>query len=119
MKMLAGLGSPVKPLPRAIPPLISRHHHPASFLLPSTCYIQLSTPTWQASAELWKITPLDCSIPGYYTKIFFFCFFFSGREKRCILHVTLIWNQRNSSDVTFYHYKVSTQEPNHFFPDFL
>ena len=109
----AGLGCSVKPLTRAILPLISRHDQPASFPLPSTvclpsatlnsqyqlCWPQLSRgrePLWTAASE--DITQN------------FVCFlFYWQRKKKSIFPVTLIQNQRDSLNVTFYKYLPMSQ----------
>lgn len=86
----AGLGCSVKPLTRAILPLISRHDQPASFPLPSTVCLPSATLNCQhqlcwPQLSRGKRTPLNRSIRGYYTKFCLFFVYFTGRGKKIYL----------------------------------
>ena len=113
----AGLGCSVKSLTRAILPLIGRHEQPASFPLPSTvclpsatlnCQYQLCWPQLSHGREsLWTAASEDITQN-------FGCFLFillaeEKKKNKTILPVTLIQNQRDSLNVTFYKYLPMSQ----------
>lgn len=104
-------GSSVEPLTRALVPLISRHNQPASFLLSSAAFRLLHSTVNTNSAGLGWVVEENVSglqHPRILHKVLFLCLFY-WQGKKIILPVTLIQNQRNSSNVTFYKYLPMSQ----------